>query len=258
MRLFFKGEAGEIDTPTLLCYFTPMVSARPSLVSGNIAACRLKIDAASQRRVASALPVTLVAVAKGVEAGRLHEAIDAGLTHLGENKIQEARERRASIGRYAVARGARLTWHFIGHLQSNKVKTAVEMFDVIHSVDTLRIASLIDKEAARLGKIQEILLEVNVSGEASKHGFKPDDVAGAVRGINALGHLRLAGFMTMAPVSSDSNRARECFRQLRDLAQNILSFPALSMGMTDDYEVAIEEGATMVRIGRGIFGERET
>jgi pyridoxal phosphate enzyme (YggS family) len=195
--------------------------------------------------------------AKGVPPERLYQAIDAGLIDVGESKIQEAKKRHESLNAYAAAAGVKLAWHFIGHLQSNKVKTAVELFDLIHSVDSIRLAETVDKEAAKVAKVQDVLLEVNVAGEASKYGFKADDLAEAVEKVKSLAHVRARGFMTIAPAADDPQTSRVHFKQLRVLSERYFESPVLSMGMTDDFEVAVEEGATMVRIGRGIFGERD-
>ena len=196
--------------------------------------------------------------AKGASLDRLYQAIDAGLVDLGESKIQEAKGRHAALSAYAASRSVKLTWHFIGHLQSNKAKPAVELFDLIHSVDSLHLAEAIDKEASKIAKVQDVLLEVNVAAEASKYGFKEDDLCGALERIKSLRHVRARGLMTIATASDDPQKSRAYFKRLRVLAESCFASPVLSMGMTDDFEVAVEEGATMVRIGRGIFGERNT
>jgi pyridoxal phosphate enzyme (YggS family) len=227
-------------------------------VADHIAVYRRRIEAARLKAASPVPAVTLVMAAKGVVLDRLCQAIDAGLADVGESKIQEAKERHAALNAYAAGRGVKLVWHFIGHLQSNKVKPAVESFDLIHSVDSVSLAETIDKEAAKIAKVQDVLLEVNVAAEASKYGFKADDLVGALERIKSLGHVRVRGLMTIAPAADDPQEPRAYFKRLRLLSETCFKSPVLSMGMTDDFEVAVEEGATMVRIGRGIFGERDS
>jgi len=227
------------------------------MVAQNLQACRQKIAAAARRSGRAPEAVELVAITKGVPVELIREAIDQGVLHLGENKVQETLARYDVLNVYAAAAGHKLLWHMVGHLQSNKAKDAVRLFDVIHSVDTIRLAEEIDKAASRRGKVQDILLEVNVSGEASKYGFAPRDVKNAVQNLTALPRIRILGLMTVAPIVADPEKARPYFRALKELALDLFVHgPILSMGMTDDFEVAVEEGATHVRIGRGIFGSR--
>ena len=195
-----------------------------------------------------AAAVRLVGMTKGVAPAAVEAAIAAGLRDFGENFVQEAQERIEVLD----AAASEATWHFIGHLQTNKVPAALSLFDIIHSVDSLRLAQQLSHRAhTRL----RVLLEVNVAGEASKFGFAPAGVADAVSAIASLPNLDLAGLMTVAPAHADADAARPVFRALRELA-DANGLTELSMGMTDDFEVAIEEGATLVRIGRAIFGER--
>ncbi|MDJ0783419.1 MAG: YggS family pyridoxal phosphate-dependent enzyme [Desulfosarcinaceae bacterium] len=201
--------------------------------------------------------VRLVAVSKTMPAERVRDAIQAGVTILGENYIQEAREKFNAL--YDL--GA--SWHFIGHLQSNKAKYAVRIFDLIHSVDSLKLATVINKEAAKRDKIQEILIQVNLSGEATKSGLSADGVAPLLDAIGGLTHIRIRGLMTMPPFFDDPDRARPFFEELSALRDRLGRQPTanadlteLSMGMTGDFEVAIAAGATLVRIGTAIFGER--
>ena len=217
-------------------------------IADNIAAVRRHIEAAAIRADRDPAGVRLVGVTKGVAPERVQQAIDAGLLDFGENFVQEAEERIAALGD-----SARLaTWHFIGHLQTNKAAAALNLFAIIQSVDSVRLAEQISRRATTSLRV---LLEVNVAGEASKFGFAPAEAGRAIGRIGGLPNIDLAGFMTIAPAFTDPEAARPVFRELRELAQaNGLS--ELSMGMTDDFEVAIEEGATMVRIGRAIFGER--
>lgn len=187
----------------------------------------------------------LIAVSKTVPPERIEEAVAAGQWLFGESKVQEAKAKIPVVS-------GRARWHMVGHLQSNKARDAVALFDLIHSVDSVSLATELNKWAERMGKTQAILLEVNVSGEASKFGFKPEDVEAALEQINALPRVEVRGLMTIPPAGKD---ARPFFRQLRQLRDR-LGLAELSMGMSHDYEVAVEEGATMVRIGTAIFGER--
>jgi pyridoxal phosphate enzyme (YggS family) len=202
--------------------------------------------------------VRLVAVSKTMDAERVARAIDAGADILGENYIQEARDKfNALYDRHVV-------WHFIGHLQSNKAKYAVRMFDLIHSVDTLKLAGALDKEASKNGKTQDILVQVNISREATKSGIGETEAVDLVTRIGGLENIRVKGLMTMPPFFDAPEQARPYFRQLarlrdRMVAANIpgVNMDELSMGMTGDFEVAIAEGATLVRIGTAIFGARQ-
>jgi hypothetical protein len=166
---------------------------------------------------------------------------------VGENRVQEA------AAKIVALRGLPVTWHLVGHLQTNKAKTALELFDIIHSVDSLHLAQVLSRPDR--SEPLPILLEVNAAGEASKFGFPPAEVAAAAQVVARLPHLDLRGLMTVAPFVSDPETVRPVFRELRRL-RDALGLRELSMGMTDDFEVAIEEGATLVRIGRAIFGER--
>ncbi len=199
--------------------------------------------------------VEIVAVTKTHGAEVVDEAYDAGLTLIGENKVQEATWKKA-------AAKAGPSWHLIGHLQSNKVRAALELFDVIHSVDSLKLAEHINRVADALGVTPRILLEVNVSGEKSKSGMGPEEVEGVIATImQDCPRITVEGLMTMAPFSENKEDARPYFRQLRELRDNLeqklaIGLPRLSMGMSGDYEVAVEEGATWVRLGTVLFGER--
>ena len=202
--------------------------------------------------------VRLVAVSKTMPAEKVRLAINAGAEILGENYIQECREKFNTLATATVS------WHFIGHLQRNKAKYAVRMFDLIHTVDSLALAQEIDKRAALVDKVQPILIQVNISQEMTKSGTSADEALPLIEKISALGHLKINGLMTMPPFFDDPDRARPYFKALRLLRDRIdsLNLPnvtlqELSMGMTGDFEVAIEEGATLVRIGTAIFGERQ-
>ncbi|HSQ84275.1 MAG TPA: YggS family pyridoxal phosphate-dependent enzyme [Desulfobacterales bacterium] len=200
--------------------------------------------------------IHLVAVSKTIPANRVKEAIELGVTILGENYVQEARDKFNVLGTYPVS------WHFIGHLQTNKAKYAVRLFDLIHSVDTLKLARELDKQAKKVNKVQDILIQINVSKEPSKSGSDIESAGNLIKDIVHLENLSLKGFMAMPPFFNNPEKARPYFialRNLRDQVQKTLPGVALnelSMGMTGDFEVAIEEGATFVRIGTAIFGER--
>jgi pyridoxal phosphate enzyme (YggS family) len=213
----------------------------------NITNVRARIAAACERAGRSSGEVTLIGVSKTVSTDTIAEAVAAGLEDFGENRVQEAAEKIEALS----SRGITPRWHLIGHLQSNKAKTAANLFAIIHSVDSLRLAQELSRRAGRTA----ILLEVNAAQEASKFGFAPKEVAPALSSIAALPHLDVQGLMTVAPLSDDPDAVRPVFRELRRL-RDALGLRELSMGMTNDFEVAIEEGATMVRVGRAIFGER--
>ncbi|HLG12264.1 MAG TPA: YggS family pyridoxal phosphate-dependent enzyme [Dehalococcoidia bacterium] len=220
-------------------------------IAANVETLRTRIDAAARRAGRDSSRVRLVgasAMSKGVTNEMVLAALDAGVRDFGENYVQEAQLRMADLG----PRAGEATWHFIGHLQTNKVPAALALFDTIESVDSLKLAQTISRRAE---KPVRILLEVNVSGEASKHGLAPADIAAAVAEIAALTNVDLAGLMTMAPEVEDVEQTRPVFRTLRQLAE-ASGLSELSMGMTNDFEVAVEEGATMVRIGRALFAGR--
>ncbi len=202
--------------------------------------------------------VRLIAVTKTVSVEKIREAIDAGLRVFGENRVQEAQKKVMSDELRVT--GEKIYWHLIGHLQKNKAKYAVELFDLIHSVDSRGLAHEIDRHAERKGKIQNVLVEVKLSHERTKHGVLKTDLTGLLEVINDLKNLNLRGLMTIPPFFDDPEEARPYFRELRELRDKAVSagltLPELSMGMSGDFEIAIEEGATMVRIGTAIFGER--
>ncbi len=210
--------------------------------------------------------VRLVAATKTLSPHHIEMAVNAGLRMFGENRVQEGLAKmHALTTRESIEQSfGNLSWHMIGHLQKNKVKSVVGNFDLIHSVDSLALARAIDDRARLLETSQKILLQVNVSGEASKHGVSPSVLQSTVHRIASMKHVSLRGLMTIPPLAGTAQQTRAIFRQLRSLAMEIESkknagveLTELSMGMSDDYEIAIEEGATMVRIGRGIFGERK-
>ena len=223
----------------------------------NIQLVQKRIAAAAARCGKSPDDITLVAVSKTVAVEKINQAIELGIRHIGESRIQEARQKLPEIT-------APVTRHLIGHLQRNKVKYAVKLFDMIQSVDNLALAEELNARCAKLDMRMPILIEVNTSGEASKFGCQPEEALTLLKAIDRLPQLDTRGFMTIAVYSEDTARVRGCFKHLKrifDEAQSLTLVNAhidlLSMGMSSDYEVAIEEGANLVRVGSAIFGERE-
>ncbi len=216
-----------------------------------------RIAAAAARAGRDPLEIQLVGVTKTVPAERIYAAIDAGLRVFGENYIQEAMAKIDAISNH------RLAWHFIGHLQTNKSKYAVRYFDLIHSVDSAKLAREISKQAKKYQKVQPVLVQINIGEEATKSGVTADNALKLVHEISALENLSVQGLMTLPPFFNAPEKVRPYFRALRNIRDQIrdtaipgVSMTHLSMGMTGDFEVAIEEGATMVRIGTAIFGDR--
>jgi len=227
------------------------------MISENLSMIRKRMAHAARRAGRNPDDVVLIAASKGVEIDRLREGLSAGIKILGESKVQEAMPKLQALGNKAE-------WHFIGHLQSNKVKYVVGAFTLIHSVDSIELSEEINSRAEKMGMIQNVLLEVNVSGEKGKFGVMPDKVNTITKAFSGLKHISLRGFMTVPPYSDDPEDARPYFRMLRELRDNAMhtgictdDCRELSMGMSGDFEVAIEEGATMVRIGTAIFGVRK-
>ncbi len=217
-------------------------------VAENLARVRERMAAACRRAGRSPDEVTLVGVSKGVPARAVAEAYTAGLQDVGENRVQEAAAKIETL----AAQGVRPRWHLVGHLQTNKAKTVTGLFAILHSVDSVRLAQALSRRAR---EPLPILLEVNVAQEASKFGFTPREVASSLQSIADLPNLDVRGLMTIAPQTDQPESVRPIFQRLRELRDE-LGLRDLSMGMTNDFEVAIEEGATMVRVGRAIFGER--
>jgi len=227
------------------------------MIDENIKSLETRLEAVCARVGRSRDEITLVAVSKTFGADRIREAAKAGLRDFGENYVQELTAKNLQLNDLSPR------WHFIGHLQSNKVKYIADFIHLIHSVDNIRLAREIDTRAERCGRILDVLVEVHTTDEATKSGARPEETTGLVRQLAALGHLRVQGLMTMGPFSDDPNDSRPSFRHVAALAREIeregiagVSMKKLSMGMTHDFEVAIEEGATLVRIGTAIFGER--
>ncbi len=221
-----------------------------------------RIQAACERTGRSRQEVLVVAVTKTHPPDVVIEAAQIGLEHFGENYVQELVAKREVVEGQL---GRAVNWHFIGHLQRNKAKYLVDFCYLIHAVDSAKLGDEIEKRAARAGRRQPVLIEVNISGEASKFGVAPQDVKPLAEHLLELEHVELQGLMTMAPYSDDPETSRPIYAQLRELAEQLVdeglprqNMRELSMGMTQDFEVAVEEGATIVRIGTAIFGPRKT
>jgi len=224
----------------------------------NIAKVRERISAACRRAGRQSEDVKLIAISKTVPPERIRQAYEAGLRDFGENRVQEAVAKRPALSDLTA------TWHLVGHLQSNKAKPARELFHWIHSVDSLHLAERLDKVASCRGERLPVLMEVNLGGEETKSGAREREVASLVEATSRLETLEVCGLMVIPPFLDDPQAVRPYFRRLRELADEIaarnvpgVSMQQLSMGMSHDFEVAIEEGATMVRIGTAIFGPRE-
>ena len=223
-------------------------------IAANLSAIRDKISASARRAGRDSSSVRLVAVSKTHPAEAVVDAAAKGQTVFGESRVQEARDK-------IPACPPGLEWHFIGHLQKNKVRQALPLFGFFHSIDSTALAQAIDRISGETGKPVEGLLEVNVSGEATKYGFTPEQLRAEFAALSKLPHLRIRGLMTMAPYSEKPEEARPVFRALRELRDELQSahghpLPELSMGMSGDFAPAIAEGATLVRIGSSIFGSR--
>lgn len=227
------------------------------MLASNLQEVERKIMEACDKTGRAREEITLIAVSKTKPVPMLQEIYDLGVRDFGENKVQELTDKEPQLP-------ADLRWHMIGHLQRNKVKQVIDKAVLIHSVDSVRLAKAIEAEAAKKDIIVQILLEVNVAEEDSKFGLKLDEVLPAVEEIATMPHVRIKGLMTIAPFVENPEENRTVFAQLQKLSVDIaeknidnVSVDILSMGMTNDYQVAIEEGATMIRVGTGIFGERE-
>lgn len=229
-----------------------------SSIEENIKRVRARIEEAATRAGRDSSSITLVAAAKGVEPEPIKKALAQGIKVIGENRVQEALRKRSAIGDLAE-------WHLIGHLQTNKVKKALEIFSMIQSLDSLRLAEEISKRAEVVGREIEVLVEVNTSGEPTKYGVSPEEAVDFLKEVSGLKGIRVRGLFTVGVFSPDPENTKPCFRTLRELKEAVeglglegVSMEYLSMGMTNDFETAIEEGSNMVRIGTGIFGPRPT
>ena len=227
-----------------------------SSIKENIENINAKIEAACQRSGRKREEVLFLVVSKTIDVPRIKEAVACGMTSLGENKVQEIMDKYEPMGEG-------IKWHLIGHLQTNKVKYIIDKVELIHSVESIKLAEEISKRAVAKGVTANILLEVNVAGEESKFGIKPEECEQMVREISVMPNVVIKGLMTVAPAVENEEENRKYFRQMKQLLVDInskkidnVNMTELSMGMTGDYEVAIEEGATIVRIGTGVFGAR--
>jgi pyridoxal phosphate enzyme (YggS family) len=225
-----------------------------SSIAENLDRVREQIATAATKSGRSTTDVELVAITKTHPAERVHEAVEAGQTLFGESRVQEARAKIPELP-------SNIRWHFVGHLQKNKVRLALSLFEMIHSVDSLLLAQDINRIAEEEGSYPRVLLEVNMAGEGSKFGFGPDQLRGQMEALLALPRLSIEGLMCIPPLAVESEGSRKFFVEIRELRNSLekefsVRLPQLSMGMTQDYAVGIEEGATLVRVGTAIFGER--
>ncbi len=226
-----------------------------SAIAANFARVRERMARAAERAGRRADEVTLVAVSKTFPAEAIRAAYDAGLREFGENRVQEFEAKRPKLADLDS------TWHLIGHLQSNKSRRAAQLFDRVDSVDSLALAQKLDSAAAEYGKRLPVLIEVHLGGEATKSGVAETELSALAENLSALAHLELRGLLAIPPYSDDPERTRPYFRKLRELRDGLSRrlgrpCPALSMGMSHDFEVAIEEGATEIRVGTALFGSR--
>jgi hypothetical protein len=224
-------------------------------VLSNLAQIQDKIASAAQRVGRKPEDARLVAISKKKSADHIRAAMDAGQQIFGENLVQEAQRKKEELP-------GSIEWHLVGHLQKNKVRGALETFDLIHSIDSLALAERVQRLAEEPGFRPRVLLQVNVAGEASKHGFSPDALRAEFEQLLELHRLEIEGLMTIPPFAAQPEDSRQYFVQLRELRDSLqdefqAGLPELSMGMSGDYEVAVEEGATLVRVGQAIFGERK-
>lgn len=229
----------------------------PGAIEANLAAVLERVESSASRASRDPGSIRLVGVTKTVPPEPILAAVRAGLRDIGENRVQEAAGKWEALARAEPSRPA---WHLVGHLQSNKTRRAAEMFDWIHSIDRDDLARRLDRHAGEAGRKINVLIQVDLGHEPSKHGIEEDGVEPLARALTELPHLLLQGLMTLPPLFVDPEGARPYFARLRrlrdDLANRGFAVPHLSMGMTGDFEVAIEEGATIVRVGRALFGER--
>jgi hypothetical protein len=220
------------------------------MIDENIQRTRERIAAVCRRIKRNPAEITLVCVAKGRTTGQIEEAVRSGLKDIGENRVQEALLKYKEMRQAA---GETLKWHMVGHLQSNKAKDAVRIFDLIHSVDSISLAQEINKQAAKINKVQDVLLEVKTSPESTKFGFATEEIPDSCGKMSKLSNIKIMGLMTIAPFGDNAQASRSYFASLRKLREGFNPGWLLSMGMSDDFEVAIEEGADIIRVGRAIF-----
>ena len=232
----------------------PAIQSRMNSIAENLDRVRRQIASAAAKSDRSPDEVELVAITKMHPAEKVREAIEAGQSLFGESRVQEARAKIPELP-------SNVRWHFVGHLQKNKVRQALPLFEMIHSVDSLALAQDINRIAEEEGLHPRVLLEVNVAGEGSKFGFSPEKLREQLDELLALSRLSILGLMTIPPIARESEASRKHFIQLRELRDRLqtefqVDFAQLSMGMTQDFAIAVEEGATLVRVGTAIFGER--
>jgi len=225
------------------------------MIAENLKSVRQRIAKCCEKSERNPGDVTLICVTKEASIDEAGEILSLGARDLGENRVRELAAKQQVLG-------DRAAWHLVGHLQTNKVRDAVKIASLIHSVDSARLAKEIDKEASKVKKVQDILIQVNTSGERSKFGVSPEGVIGLLKEVVLYHNINIKGLMTIAPEVDNPELARPFFRALRELRDKIINWQLatgnwqLSMGMTNDFEVAIEEGSTMVRVGRAIFGDK--
>ncbi len=235
-----------------------------STIKDNLLNVLERIEKAARRAGRDPKEIKLVAVSKTVEAARIKEAIQAGVTILGENYVQEAQKKIEEVGKLAatepLGKGGPVSWHFIGHLQSNKAKYAVRLFDVVHSVDSIPLAEELNRRAGQAGRLIKVMIEVNLSKEPTKFGTDEEQLLKLAKGIQGLKHVSLEGLMTMPPYFDSPEMSRPYYVALREFKEKMIRegvpLRELSMGMSNDFEIAVEEGATFVRVGTAIFGPR--
>lgn len=224
------------------------------LYSDNLQKIQERMQSAAIKRGVSLQDITFVAISKNVTAESIHNAIKLGISDFGENRVQEALPKIETLP-------ACIRWHFVGHLQTNKVKFVLPAFSLVHSLDSLRLARALQDEGAKKGREVNVLLQVNVANEKSKFGFRLEEVREALEEVAGYSHLKVKGLMTIAPFVSNPEEVRPFFRALYHLYNDVkipgIEMKHLSMGMTNDYEIAIEEGSNMIRLGTAFFGERE-
>lgn len=233
------------------------MSAENNYIKKNIEEIKSRVEEAALKSGRNLGDITIIAVTKTIDTDRISKAVEEGLINLGENKVQEICEKYDNIKRGCV-------WHLIGHLQTNKVKYIIDKVKMIHSVDSIELAQEIQKRAEKEGRVLEALVQVNVAGETTKFGISPNDASDFIKQLSLLKNLKVKGLMTIAPYVENPEEVRGVFKELRKIFIDInkerinnINMDCLSMGMSNDFEVAIEEGANMVRIGTAIFGKRQ-
>ena len=253
------AQTGSYDATCLLDFElaeqAPALQFRMSSIAENLERVRERIASAAARSGRAADDVDLVAITKTHPAEKVREAVEAGQTLFGESRVQEARVKIPELS-------SNIRWHFVGHLQKNKVRQALPLFEMIHSVDSLVLAQDINRIAEEEGLYPKVLLEVNVAGEGSKFGFAPGELRDQTEALLELPRLSIEGLMCIPPLAVESEHSRKFFAQVRGLRDSLetqfnMKLPQLSMGMTQDFSIGVEEGATLVRVGTAIFGERE-